>query len=416
MAEENSEELEGFDDLDGLLDEDAGGGGGDEDFAGELDDFLGADDAGGDDMDAGGDEEFGGADEFDTGGGDEADASESELDSFFEDLSTIDDLEVTQEEMTAEAAPEEIPVDDMESAAEMAAAAPVAAAAVAAAPDRPTTSRPWRRRFKFLILLGLLGGGAYYANITFFPEYKVPWPEIPIPEIDIELPDIPVPQLPWPLVEDILEEEPLVQQQAAPPPPPAEPSPLGKLLPPSLRPEPETPDPSRPVPRLGSPPPKGRGYGVQVATCFFAKCVKGYQKLLARNSRTYSTAVRGRRNESLEIVSGTVFDSREIAEEMAVRINRAHRLEGQAYVVSSGGGFKISMGTFPDLSRASLVRDSLNQRMEGQVFFSSRLKTRSYKVSKVITGRYASRGQAQLEMRALRSVDLRFRDAFIVRN
>ena len=74
------------------------------------------------------------------------------------------------------------------------------------------------------------------------------------------------------------------------------------------------------------------------------------------------------------------------------------------------------MGTFPDLSRASLVRDSLNQRLEGEVFFTTRLKTRSFKMSKVVTGRYASAAEARQELRALRNLDSRFKGALIVRN
>jgi hypothetical protein len=182
------------------------------------------------------------------------------------------------------------------------------------------------------------------------------------------------------------------------------------------KPQPVGPPPSGPVAATGLVAPKGKGYGVQVATCFFAKCVKGFQNLLARNNRNYSISVKSRKSESLEIISGTNFEIRDIAEQIAIRINAEHRLEGQAYVRRSGGGYRISMGTFPDLARASLVKDSLNQRLEGEVFFNSRLKSRTYRLSKVITGRYASSTEARGELQALRRLDRRFKGAFIVRN
>lgn len=412
MAEEKTEDLEGFDDLDGLLDEDAGGGGDDE-FSGELDDFLGADDEGGGDApgadDAGGgddgfglgDDAFGGDDDLDAG--DEGDGGDSELDSFFEDLSTIDDLEVSQEEAPPEEAPAEAPEEAGEPAEEAPAEAPAAVAAVAAAAPVPAGEKkkqPWLKRAILLILLGLVGGSGYFAYTTFFPsDGEAPWPEIPVPE------------LPWPLVEEILEEEPMEKQPAALLPLPPAPLPLEKPAAPAAM-----APPSAPVAAAAPAPAKGKGYGVQVATCFFAKCVNGFQKLLARNNRSYSTLVKSRKSESLEIVSGTTFEAREIAEQIANRINAEHRLEGQAFVARSGGGYKISMGTFPDLARAILVKDSLNQRLEGEVFFNSLLKSRTYRLSKVITGRYASPAEARRELQALRRLDRRFKGAFIVRN
>ena len=389
MAEEENEELEGFDDLDGLLDEDAGGGG-DDSFAGELDDFLGADDAGGEEAGAG--EEGGGAD--------------SELDSFFEDLSTIDDLEVAQEEAPADVAPEEAPAAEAapeaapaaEAAPETAAVAVAAAVAapVAAAAPKVRKERPWlKRAVMYLVLLGLLGGSGYYAYTTLFPSIEVPWP----------------------VVEQILEEDQPVQVAMQPPPRPLPftPPPPPPLAPIAAAPPPPSATPA-PAPAAGPPPAKGKAYGVQVATCFFSSCVKGFQSLLARNNRAHITTEKTTRSESLEIMSTTVFAARQTADETAQRINSEHRLEGQAFVLRSGNGFKISMGTFPDMSRANTVRDSLNQRMAGEVLFTSRLKAQTFRMRKIMTGRFSSLADARREMRALRQLDSRLRGAFIVRN
>jgi len=98
------------------------------------------------------------------------------------------------------------------------------------------------------------------------------------------------------------------------------------------------------------------------------------------------------------------------------RINREHRLEGQAYPQKAGNGYRISMGMFPDLARANVVKDELNQRFGGEIVFTSTLKTVPYTLRRVVTGRFASRAAARREMQTLRKLDNRFSGAFIVRN
>ncbi len=390
MAEEN-ENLEGFEDLDGLLEDDAGGGGEDAGFGDELDNFLGEDDAGGGDAgtEAAGDE--GGAD--------------SELDSFFEDLSTIDDLEVAQEEAppAAEAAPAaEAPPAAAPAAAAAAAAAPAAAAAAApAAPKQPMNLSGIKRAIKYLVLLAVLGGGGYFAYTILFPKIELPWPIVKeILEEDQPKPQpVARPELPPPPA-------PVMQPLPPPPPPPA----AQPAAPPQVAAQPA------PVPSAAPALPAGKGYGVQVATCFFATCVNGYKRLLSRTNRSRFITEKRTQSESLEILSATTFTSRDKAEELAGRINHEHRLEGQAYVTRVGGAYKVSMGTFPDLSRANVVKDSINQRLAGEASFTSRLKSSTYRLRRIVTGRFATRAEATREMRTLRRLDPRFRGSFVVRN
>ncbi len=369
MAEEN---LEGMDDLDALLDDDAGGGGGEGDFAGELDDFL---------SDEGGAEE--GAPGEDGEGGD------SELDSFFEDLSTIDDLEVVQEDEPAAA--EEVPAAEPAAAAVAATAAVAAAApAVAAAPVAPREKGPpgrFRRLLKRIVILAILVGAGYFAYIFVLPYFQQNLPEK------------------WKDIKEMApfggEEQTERKAEPAEKPPP-EPPPPAAVAPPQ--------EPSLP------PPPPGEGYGVQVATCFFLSCVEGYQGLLRRTNRATSIKETTTTSKSLEIVTSTEFINRQAADEMAARINREHKLEGQAYTLKEGGAFRISMGTFPELGRANKVKDALNQRLGGEVTFTSKLKTVPYTLRRVVTGRFATRARAVRELRALKKLDRRFRGSFVVRN
>jgi TolB-like protein len=85
-----------------------------------------------------------------------------------------------------------------------------------------------------------------------------------------------------------------------------------------------------------------------------------------------------RAREVLEVYSHTTFESRDAAERAADRVNRENRMEGHAVVIADGTTFRISMGHFSDLGRANLIQDSLNQRWQGEVFFTARIKSVLY--------------------------------------
>jgi sporulation related protein len=326
--------LEGFEDFDsaGAAGQKAGGGG--------LDDLLGKGEAGG------------------TEGGD------SELDSFFEDLSTIDDLEVAQE------APKPTP------AAAPAAAAPPRAEAPRA-PRRPRApARPGRfRKFLFyLVLLAIFGGGGYYVYSTYIAgEGKIPWPVFKLP-----------------------------QQGAAPKEQPV--IPLPARVRPAMR------------PAKAPPKPTGPGFSIQAATCFFDSCVEAYKNLLEEQHLTVRVKVRLSQSQTLEVYSQTGFASRDVAQEAAERVNLENRMEGHAYVIEDGNAFRLSMGEFEDLARANAVRDGLNQRYGGQIVFAQRVKTVPYTLKTVQAGRYPTRAEAEQAVEHLRSLDRSLAGAFVVAN
>jgi hypothetical protein len=343
--------LEGFEDFDNILSEGEGGAAG---VSGQLDDVLGKEGGGG----AG-------------GGGD------SELDSFFEDLSTIDDLEVVQEEKPA------------------AAPAPAAAAAAPVERERPApkpkAAKPPRAKGKpgrlrklivYLLLLGVFGGGGYWFYLTYIAgEGKLPWPTI-----DTES----------------LFPKKAHKPEAPPPPPVVEHAP-------------------RVAPRPEPPPPvhkeyKGPTFGIQVATCVFDSCVAAYRALLQEHNHRVTLKERSAQTEALEIYSRTAYTRRQSAQDMAERINREHQLEGHAFVVEEGNAFRISMGTFTDLSRANAVKDNLNQRYGGEIVFSHRLKAVPYSLRVLITGRYPTRAEAERALDSLRKLDRGLAGAFIIPN
>lgn len=365
--------LEGFEDFDNLLGEGEQGSEGGE-FSNELDDLLGGE------GDAEPEAEAGGG-----GGGD------SELDSFFEDLSTIDDLEVLQDE-------EEPPPE--EPAAPAAAAAPEPRREQRAAPKRERAPREPRKRgffgrlVRWVILLGILAGIAYALYWFFFPSFEVPWQvEEPPPRMEPAPPPQPEPPAP----------EPEPKAMRRPPPPPPEPEPEPKPKP-------------APKPRAAAKPAPQRGpWHIQVATCFFDSCVADYRAYLQSRGRKVTLRTKTASTEALEIYSSSAFADRESAQAMADRINAEHPLEGHAYAYQENGSWRLSMGAFPDLARANVVRDSLNQQFAGDVMFATRLKAFPYHLRSVLTGGYATRNQAEAELQALRQQNERFNDAFVTR-
>jgi len=406
MAEE---EMEGLDDLDSLLD-DSGGG---DSFAGELDDFL-SDDAG--DADMGGDDPMGGMDSMDADSG-----GDSELDSFFEDLSTIDDLEVIQEEEPVAAeAPEEV-MEEVAPAAPVKEEKPKKEKKVKEKKERPFL----KKMVRWIILLAIFGGGGYYAYTFLFPEGEPPWPtEETMEKLKPEFLEDPGlwDKLKfwegWFDAEEETEPKPEKEAKLAPPPPEPKPKKAKKMaFAPAPPPPPVEPEPMpEPVPqRAPTPPPKGPAYRVQVATCVFEDCVSVFRNALRGQGMAVNVRAKGSATEAVEIISRQKFDSLSMAQEFSDNVNRDHTLEGQAYVKHVAGGYYVSMGTFPDLSRANVVKDALNQQFGEDLTFRAQVQKTSYRVRRISAGRFATRAQAQNAANRLRRSDKRFKDAFVVR-
>jgi hypothetical protein len=339
--------LEGFEDFD----TGAGGAAKPSAAAGELDELLGKGEP--------------------AGGGEGGD---SELDSFFEDLSTIDDLEVAQEQPKPEAAAPAAPAP-----AAAAAAAPKAQAAAPApraprAPRAPSQPGRMRKMLLQLALLAVFGAAGYYFYVTYIAgEGQIPWP------VFKAQPRVALPRV----------EEP------APPPP-----------------RPEAPArPLRVTPRFTGP-----GFGIQVATCFFESCVGAYKGLLSEAHLSVRIKERRSQSESLEVYTQTAFASRQVAQEAAERVNLENRLEGNAYVVEEGGSFRLSMGAFQDLGRANAVKDNLNQRYGGQIVFAHRLKSVPYVLKVLSTGVYPTRAAAEQAVEKLRAMDRSLAGVFVIPN
>jgi SPOR domain len=377
--------LEGFEDFDNILGETEGEAGGAKEFAGELDDLLGSE-GGAEGAAAEGAAEAGGAG-----------APDSELDSFFEDLSTIDDLEVLQEDQPAAGAAEEAPAPAAAAEEEQEAPAAAPPPRAAAAPERPRPApRPrvkkkrgfFGRLVRWVILLAILGGGGYFVYQYFFPNMQPPWQVI---------------QEKGKMLNELQQR----LRKPAPPQPPPPPPPMPRV---AAHPRP------RPAPKAPAPVREHGPWSIQVATCFFPSCLDSYRGYLEAQKRSVLVRDKTSRSESLEIYSLSTLRDRDQAQELADRINREQPTEGHAFLFREDGGYRISMGAFADLGRANVVKDALNQQYQGQVAFATRVRAFPYKVQSVLTGRFPTRDDAEHALAALKNAEPRLKDAFVTRN
>ncbi len=338
-------------DLDDDLGLDSGDGGDDGDFAGSLDNVMDDDDAG-------------------LGGGS---GGETELDSFFEDLSSIDDMDGGESE-PAKPAPAAAP-----------AAAPVAPAA---APAAPAASGEKKGRMKWMILallLGLGGGGYWFLS--------QPPPEQVQPE-ELTLETVPTPaEEPVPM--------PVMVESAAPVPPPRRP----------VQPAPLPPPPPPPEPVVVAPTPR---FLIQVGSCSFEKCKRDFMaKLRARGIPVYYRST-GEKYDFIELVTKQVFALRE-AQAWVKKVNNNNERAGVAVLVPQSNGYRVTLGTFTALDTAKDLKVYLEE-----LFLQEGLKLnlehvrKNFETIKIYAGPYASRSKALRALKKFRR-SREFTGAFLVR-
>jgi hypothetical protein len=339
------------DDLD-LEDDDLDLGG--DDFAGELDDMMGDDELGGD---------------SDGGSGEDSD---SELDSFFEDLSSIEDMD----EGGSEPAP-----------AAAAVAAPAAAEEAAPAQAKPVKQKEKKKggKLKYVILLLIIGGVAGYFT-------KDMW----MPLLPFEQEEMFPPLEPEPIQTIKLETE-----VSAPQPAPVKPPAI------VVEPPPPVPAPVRPTP-------PARRYLVQVATCTYDVCKEDFTDSLRRTGEPVFQRSSAEKYDFIELVSSQVFTYRE-ASQFVKEINTKNKLAGKASVKSQSNGYRISMGSFPALDRAKEIKFGIEKLFPGKnVTFNLEHVRKDYSNTKIYAGPYSSRSVAKKKLTKL-IADEKFSGAFVVR-
>ncbi len=377
MADENLEGLEGLDDFG-------------DDFGDQLDSFMEGDE----------------------------DEGDSELDSFFEDLSTIDDLEMKEDGgAEPEATPEEAPAEESEpeaaeaepEAAEETEEAPAAAAAPApAAEEKPAEKKKEEKKAakpkkekksgprKPILIPALITSvtGMVLGAITVGILYFLNMPE-GVPEELAEQP----------------EEPPVSVAALSKPEPEPEPEPKPK-------PKPQLKKPDKPVSKPKSKPKpvtkaKGTRYYVQVANCVFEDCVQDYRRLLKRHGYKSRVVKNSETSHLAEVISAQAMKD-EASTKLVNSINRSNREAGHAYRKKTDGGYLVSLGLFPNLETAGRVRNFLNQAHGKDTFFDIKRGSDKITYQRVQAGGYRTKKQAESLRKLLARKDKNFEGSFIV--
>ncbi|MGK5093212.1 DUF2613 domain-containing protein [Deltaproteobacteria bacterium TL4] len=291
-------------------------------------------------------------------GGDAGGDGDSELDSFFEDLSTIDDLEVQEEEPEAEAEPE----------------------AEEQVFTEPEETEPEEKKPLLIPAIISAVSGIVLGIIGVVMVWVLNRPEPPPP-----LPPPPPTPVVMPMPEPVQERIVYVQKEEPPPlPPPPPPVAVKKMK-----------------------------YFIQVANCIYKECVDDYRFLLKKHGYPAELEIFPETTPMTEIVSSKTFGE-EDASTWVRQINQDNQLAGQAFRKKAGDRFHISLGFYPDLDTANRVKSNLNQIYAGQIFFEANRAEQRIRYTKIRTTGFETRQDAVEVQNMLMKQDKRFKDGFII--
>jgi len=309
------------------------------------------------------------------------DEGDSELDSFFEDLSTIDDLEddeVAEIEDDKKAPETEDTVTDSPEVAEETDTA-------VESEEKPEDHHEKQKKNKaaffdaFPIKSALISvtTGLLLGIITVAVLYYTATPlETPEPDIAIELP----PEPPTQVVKV------------------SKPKPKGTV--------------SKPKKIATKPKVKQFNYYVQVVSCISQECVD--ESRLELKNLGYESQVRtsNKKSKIAELITTKILAEEDSAKFVS-KINKTNPMAGHAFRKSVKNGFQISLGLFPDLKTANMVRTHLNQQFRDQLFFKIQSTTQKTKYKIVQIGGIKSKPEALKLRDQLKNNIPDFQEAFV---
>ena len=309
------------------------------------------------------------------------DESDSELDSFFEDLSTIDDLEDDEEaeiEDDKKATETEDTVTDSSEEAEETDTA-------VESEEKPEEQQEKQKKKKaaffdaFPLKSALISGatGLLLGIITVAVLYYTAAPlETPEPEIANELP-------PEPPTQVVKVSKPKPKKTVA-----------------------------KPKKIAAKPKVKQFNYYVQVVSCISQECVD--ESRLQLKNLGYASQVRtSNKNSKIAELITTKILAEEDSAKFVSKINKTNPMAGHAFRKSVKNGFQISLGLFPDLKTANMVRTHLNQQFKDQLFFKIQSTTQKTQYKIVQIGGIKSKPEALKLRDQLKNNIPDFQEAFV---
>ena len=153
-------------------------------------------------------------------------------------------------------------------------------------------------------------------------------------------------------------------------------------------------------------------YYVQVVSCISQECVNESRlqlKILGHESEVWTT---NKKSKIAELITTKIL-SEEDATKIVKKINNINTMAGHAFRKSVKNGFQISLGLFPNLKTANMVRTHLNKQFKDQLFFKIQSTTQKTKYKIVQVGGIKSKPVA-LKLRDQLKDDIPdFQEAFV---
>ena len=313
--------------------------------------------------------------------GEGEDESDSELDSFFEDLSTIDDLDADEDAEVVDDKKDSETEDAVKDSSDEA----EETSSIVESEEKPEEQQKKEKKKKaaffegFPLKSALISGatGLLLGIITVAVLYYSVDPlETPEPEIMVELP-------PEPPIQVVKVSKPKPKKTAA-----------------------------KPKKTAAKPKVKQFNYYVQVVSCISQECVD--ESRLQLKNLGYESQVRASNKKSkiAELITTNILAEEDSAKFVS-KINKTNPMAGHAFRKSVKKGFQISLGLFPDLKTANMVRTHLNQQFKDQLFFKIQSTTQKTQYKIVQIGGIKSKPDALKLRDQLKNYIPDFQEAFV---
>ena len=169
---------------------------------------------------------------------------------------------------------------------------------------------------------------------------------------------------------------------------------------------------AKPKKILAKPKVKKFNYYVQVVSCISQECVDESRFQLKNLGYESKVRTSNKNSEIAELITTNILAEEDSAK-LVNKINKINPMAGHAYRKSVKNGFQISLGLFPDLKTANMLRTQLNQKFKDQLFFKIQSTTQKTQYKILQIGGLKSKPEALKLRDHLKNYIPDFQEAFV---
>ncbi len=153
-------------------------------------------------------------------------------------------------------------------------------------------------------------------------------------------------------------------------------------------------------------------YYVQVVSCISQECVDESRLQLKNHGHESEVWTTNKKSKIAELITTKILEEEDSAK-FVKKINNINSMAGHAFRKSVKNGFQISLGLFPNLKTANMVRTNLNKQFKDQLFFKIQSTTQKTKYKIVQIGGIKSKPVALKLRDQLKDNIPDFKEAFV---